>query len=106
MTINSSEGGVEAFFEACKNTTQLFDRLLIPTVEQSIAGHHPTLFADIFEKQLDNLKLYKKLKETIEENKRIQHQLEKYVQTFEKLHSSQLAYDKSKQKAKDWEPSE
>src|SRR5690606_24560662 len=60
VTINSSEGGVEAFFEACKNTTQLFDRLLIPTVEQSIAGHHPTLFADIFEKQLDNLKLYKK----------------------------------------------
>jgi hypothetical protein len=104
VTINSSEGGVEAFFEACKNTTQLFDRLLIPTVEQSIAGHHPTLFADIFEKQLDNLKLYKKLKETIEENKRIQHQLEKYVQTFEKLHSSQLAYDKSKQKAKGiWE---
>lgn len=104
VTINSSEGGVEAFFESCKSTTQLFDRLLIPTVEQSIAGHHPTFFADIFEKQLDNLKLYKNLKETIEENKRIQNKLEKYVQSFEKLHSTQLTYEKSKQRAKGiWE---
>lgn len=104
VTINSSEGGVEAFFETCKNTIQLVDRLLIPTVEQSIAGHHPTLFADIFEKQLDNLKLYKNLKETIEENKRIQHQLETYVHTFETLHSTQLDYEKSKQQAKGiWE---
>lgn len=104
VKINSTEGGVETFFENCKTTTQLFDRLLIPTVEDSIAGHNPNLFADMFEKQLDSLKRYKKLKETIEENKRIQEQLEKYVQTFEKLHLARQNYEKSKQKAKGiWE---
>lgn len=104
VKINSSEGGVEAFFEACKNTTQLFDRLLIPTVEQSIAGHDPKFFADMFESQHDSLKQYKKLKETIEENKLIQEELEKYVQTFENLHIARINYEKSKQKAKGiWE---
>ena len=39
VKINSAEGGVEAFFDECKQTNQLFDRLLIPTVESAIAGH-------------------------------------------------------------------
>ncbi|PAC37204.1 coiled-coil domain-containing protein [Caldifermentibacillus hisashii] len=104
VKINSSEGGVEAFFDDCKSTNQLFDRLLIPTVENSIAGHDPKMFADMFEKRHESLKQYKKLKETIEENKRIQAELEKYVATFEKLHIAKLAYDKTKQRAKGiWE---
>jgi chromosome segregation ATPase len=100
VKINSSEGGVEAFFDECKSTNQLFDRLLIPTVESSIVGHDANLFADMFEKQHTSFKHYKKLKETIEENKLIQQELEKYVQTYEQLHKSELTYLKAKQRAK------
>ncbi|WP_017729126.1 hypothetical protein [Halalkalibacterium ligniniphilum] len=104
VKINSTEGGVEAFFDDCKSTNQLFDRLLIPTVENSIAGHNSQMFADMFEKQHTSFKQYKKLKETIEENKRIQVELEKFVHTFEQLHHSKRAYEKTKQKAKGtWE---
>ena len=38
VKINSAEGGVENFFDECKTTGQLFDRLLIPTVEESMTG--------------------------------------------------------------------
>ncbi|MBM7650393.1 chromosome segregation ATPase [Bacillus ectoiniformans] len=100
VKINSSEGGVEAFFEECKQTNQLLDRLLIPTVENSIAGHDRHLFANMFEKQHESFKQYKKLKETIEENKKIQTQLEAYVGVFEKFHEQKQAYEKSKQIAK------
>lgn len=98
--INSSEGGVEAFFDECKTTNQLFDRLLIPTVEQSISGHDANMFADIFEKQHASFKNYKKLKETIEENQRIQQQLDGYVTTFETYHQKDVDYLESKQYAK------
>ncbi|OLO39219.1 hypothetical protein BTR23_09205 [Alkalihalophilus pseudofirmus] len=100
IKINSTEGGVEAFFDDCKTTNQLFDRLLIPTVERSISGHDENLFADMFEKQNASFKNYKKLKETIEENERIQLQLESYVQIYEKLHHAELDYGKAKEYAK------
>ncbi|WP_026906761.1 hypothetical protein [Paucisalibacillus globulus] len=100
VKINSTEGGVEAFFDDCKSTNQLFDRLLIPTVEDAIVGHDKAMFADMFEKQHQSFKNYKKLKQTIEENKRIQEKLENYVMTFEKLHHKQKAYTKAKQQAK------
>ncbi|MBE3569989.1 MAG: hypothetical protein IMW92_07690 [Bacillales bacterium] len=100
VKINSSEGDVEAFFDECKSTNQLFDRLLIPTVESSIVGHDANLFADMFEKQHTSFKHYKKLKETIEENILIQQELEKYVETYEQLHISEMAYLKAKQRAK------
>lgn len=98
--INSSEGGVEAFFDDCKSTNQLFDRLLIPVVENSIVGHDAEIFADMFETQHASLKNYKKLKETIEENKRIEQQLDQYVRTYEHFHQLQLDYEKIKQQAK------
>lgn len=100
VKINSSEGGVEAFFDECKSTNQLFDRLLIPIVESAIVGHDEKLFADMFEKQHASFKHYKKLKETIEENKLIQRELERYVETYEQLHREELAYLKAKQRAK------
>ncbi|WP_209120966.1 hypothetical protein [Alkalihalobacillus sp. BA299] len=100
IKINSTEGGVEAFFDDCKSTNQLFDRLLIPTVERSISGHDENLFADMFEKQHASFKNYKKLKETIEENERIQAKLEGYVQIYEKLHQAVLDYGKAKERAK------
>ncbi|WP_339232088.1 hypothetical protein MKY25_09805 [Geobacillus sp. FSL W8-0032] len=100
VKINSTEGGVEAFFDECKSTNQLFDRLLIPIVESAIVGHDAKLFADMFEKQLASFKHYKTLKETIEENKLIQQELERYVETYEEFHHQELAYTKAKQRAK------
>lgn len=98
--INSSEGGVEAFFDECKSTNQLFDRLLIPIVENSIVGHDKDMFANTFEQQHTSLKNYKKLKETIEENKKIQTQLEEYTNTYEQLYLSEKEYFHTKQKVK------
>ncbi|WP_040209089.1 coiled-coil domain-containing protein [Neobacillus jeddahensis] len=100
VQINSSEGGAEAFFDHCKSTNQLFDRLLIPTVESSIVGHNSNMFAEMFEQQHASLKNYKKLKETIEENQKIQVQLADYVSTYEQLHTQEIAYLKIKERTK------
>ncbi len=100
VKINSTEGGVEAFFDECKQTNQLFDRLLIPTVEGAIAGHNENTFADTFEKHRSSFKLYKELKEQIEENKAIEEELNRYVETYEGLHEHQQAYEQNKQRAK------
>ncbi|WP_048717815.1 hypothetical protein [Bacillus sp. 522_BSPC] len=95
--INSSEGGVEAFFDDCKNTNQLFDRLLIPIVENSIVGHDTQLFANTFEQQHASLKNYQNLKETLEENKQIQRKLEDFTKKYEVLHFQENVYEKTKQ---------
>jgi hypothetical protein len=100
VKINSTEGGVEAFFDECKQTSQLFDRLLIPTVEGAIAGHEENTFADTFEKHRSSFKLYKELKEQIEENKAIEDELNRYVLTYGGLHEEQQAYEQKKQLAK------
>ncbi|WP_404406441.1 hypothetical protein [Jeotgalibacillus malaysiensis] len=100
IKINSTEGGVEAFFEECKTTGQLFDRLLIPTVEASIAGHDKKTFADTFEKRREQFKRYKSLKAQIEENKRIESELAAYVGQFEKLYGKEQSYDTAKRHAK------
>ncbi len=104
IKINSSEGGVEAFFDQCKTTNQLFDRLLIPTVEDSIEGHKESTFADMFEQQHESLKNYLSLKETIEENKQIQAKLNIYVDHYEHLHQVEEKYRQTKSQVKGlWE---
>ena len=90
--INSSEGGVESFFDECKTTSQLFDRLLIPTVEDAMAGYEQGEFADNFEMHRDSFKKYKELKEKIEENKKILVELDQYVLHFAKMDAKQMAY--------------
>ncbi|NQX67494.1 chromosome segregation ATPase [Paenibacillus alba] len=90
--INSSEGGVESFFDECKTTSQLFDRLLIPTVEDAMAGYEQGEFANNFEMHRDSFKKYKELKEKIEENKKILVELDSYVLHFAKMDTKQLAY--------------
>ncbi|MDP4085495.1 MAG: hypothetical protein Q8934_12905 [Bacillota bacterium] len=100
VKINSTEGGVEAFFDECKQTSQLFDRLLIPTVESAIAGHDQNTFVDTFEKHRASFKLYKELKEQIEENKAIDEELNRYVLTYQGLYEEQQVYDQKKQQAK------
>src|SRR5699024_10835911 len=82
--INADEGGIEKFFENCRTTTDLYDRLLIPTVENSLQGHETSMFADMFEKQRDSFHMYRKLRKSMEENKRIQEELKKYVNVFKR----------------------
>lgn len=104
VKINSTEGGVEAFFDECKSTNQLFDRLLIPTVEDSIEGFDKTNFADLFEQQRENFKAYKDLKESLLEYERIQTELEIYVDIYERLNEKELNFVQAKQRTKGvWE---
>ena len=77
VKINKDEGGIEKFFENCKTTTDLYDRLLIPTVEDSIAGHEQGMFADMFEKQREGFQTYRNLQKSMEEHQAIQRELEK-----------------------------
>ncbi|NQX59514.1 chromosome segregation ATPase [Paenibacillus qinlingensis] len=90
--INSSEGGVESFFDECKTTGQLFDRLLIPTVEDAMAGYEQGEFANNFEMHRDSFKKYKELKEKIEENKKILVELDQYVLRYATMDTKQVAY--------------
>src|SRR5690625_4690030 len=83
VKINRDEGGIEKFFENCRTTTDLYDRLLIPTVEDSIAGHEEGMFADMFEKQREAFQTYRNLQKSLKEHKKIQVELETYVDQFE-----------------------
>ncbi|CAM4448423.1 coiled-coil domain-containing protein [Paenibacillus tarimensis] len=100
VKINSSEGGIEAFFDECKTSSQLVDRLLIPTIEESMEGFRQGAFADLFQVQREGFKQYKELKEKIEENRRILDELNKYVAGYEKLHREQLQYEALRKEAK------
>lgn len=83
--INSSEGGVESFFDGCKTTSQLVDQLLIPTVEEAIAGKGSNDFVQTFEKQREHFKAHKRLRRVIEENKQVEKQIERYVSIYKQL---------------------
>lgn len=91
--INSAEGGVEAFFEECKTTTQLVDKLLIPTVEEAVSENGTKDFVDSFEKQRERFKRHKQLRERIEESKQIRNEINKYVDIFSKYHNSYENYN-------------
>lgn len=94
--INGDEGGIDKFFENCRTTNDLYDRLLIPTVEASIQGHESGMFAEMFEKQREGFHMYKKLNESMRENELIQAELEKYVTIFENYTEKEEAYEKDK----------
>src|SRR5699024_6309547 len=89
VKINRDEGGIEGFFENCKTTTDLYDRLLIPTVEDSIAGHTKDMFADMFEKQRTGFQTYRNLKNSMKEHREIQAELETYVTQFKQFSDQQ-----------------
>lgn len=100
VKVNSNEGGVEAFFDECKTSSQLVDRLLIPTIEESMEGFKQGTFADLFQVQRDGFKQYKELKEKIEENQRILAELHKYVDGYEILHREQIKYEAMRKESK------
>lgn len=100
VKINGSEGGIEQFFDECKTTKQLFERLLIPAVEQSMEGYERGTFARTFEKHREGFKKYKQLTEQIEENRRIQQELNQYVALYERLDREESQYLIAREQAK------
>lgn len=98
--INSSEGGVESFFDGCKTTSQLVDQLLIPTVEEAIAGKGSTDFVQTFETQREHFKAHKRLRRVIEENKQVEKQITNYVFAFEHLDQAEKRLEEQKIKGK------
>lgn len=90
--INSSEGGIEDFFDNCATTPQLVNNLLIPTIEEAIEGENTEVFADIFEEHRQHIKEYKRLTRVIEENKAIQSNLNDYVESYQGFHIENEAF--------------
>lgn len=98
--INSVEGGVETYFENCKTSSQLVDRLLIPVVEEAIAENATQDFVKTFEEQQARFKKHRQLRERIEESKLIEKKINEYVNVFTDYHNINEQFIKQKQYAK------
>ncbi|WP_352417768.1 hypothetical protein [Proteiniborus sp.] len=99
--INGEEGGIDKFFEGCRTTDNLVDKLLIPVVEEAMAGNGTEDFVSTFEEQREHFKQHKHLKESIDESRRIQDKIAEYVNTYsdhykiEEQFNSQKSYGKA-----------
>ncbi|MFD1206272.1 hypothetical protein ACFQ38_14330 [Sporosarcina contaminans] len=100
VKINGAEGDVERFFEQCNTSGQLVDRLLIPNIEDSMAGFESGRFAENFEARLDSFRQYKQFQEQLTEYRMIQHQVDTLARHFEQLDKRQNDYRMNQQKAK------
>lgn len=81
--INETEGGVEGYFENCRTTSELVERLLIPTVEEGCLAASGSQtgngFAELFESQRDHVKQQLRLEKRIAEMQGVLEQLEAYT---------------------------
>ncbi|AWI04514.1 hypothetical protein [Clostridium drakei] len=98
--INGAEGDVEAFFDACKTTGQLVDNLLIPTVEEALAGNGTKEFAETFEKQREHFKKYKQLKARIDESRLVEEHINSYVKVYKSYDDINQNFTKIKEHTK------
>ena len=98
--INGGEGSVEAFFDGCKTTADLVEKLLLPTVEQGLVGEGSEAFANTFESQRDHFNKHKQLERSIKESEKIKAQIEHYVSQFGLYNENIKAYENKKQEAK------
>lgn len=98
--INGAEGGVESFFDNCKTTGQLVDSLLIPVIEEALAGNGTKDFVETFEKQREHFKRHKHLRARIEESKAIEAQINSYVKVFKNYDEVNSKYISAKGNAK------
>jgi hypothetical protein len=98
--INGAEGDVEKFFDKCKTTGQLVDNLLIPTVEEALAGDGTKEFAETFEKQREHFKKYKQLKARIDESKLVEEQINSYVKVYKSYDEVNFSFIKIKEHIK------
>lgn len=93
ILMNSAEGGIEKVFEDCKGTQELFDRLLIPSVENADKHYNPLSMTDQFEKQRSNLKKYKQFNEKKLEYQAMEQQMDHYVERFQIFHEANNRYE-------------
>lgn len=100
VKINDSEGGIEKFFDDCKTTSQLLDRLLIPTVEQTMQSYEEGKFASMFETHQEGFRQYRDLKVQIGENRAMLREMDKLMQLFERLHEAEQSYDGKRREAR------
>ena len=100
IKINGGEGDVEKFFDNCKKTNDLVDRLLIPSIENAMEGFKEHGFAETFENRRAEFKKYKDLKETIEQSKQLNQELKVYVDSFRKVDEKEQKYNEVRQQAK------
>lgn len=98
--INGAEGGVGKFFENCATTSALVERLLIPVVEDAIAGDGTKNFVESFEKQREHIKKYKQLKHQIDECESILLEVSGFTSSFKKWDKEQTLLNTVKGKAK------
>ncbi|MHA6261361.1 coiled-coil domain-containing protein [Sporosarcina sp. CAU 1771] len=100
VKINSGEGDVERFFDDCRTTGQLVDRLLIPNIEDGMAGFESTKFATSFESRLTSFQEYKHFQDKLGEYRKIQSRLDELTNHFERMEQKRTSYMKSKMTAK------
>ena len=98
--INGGEGSVEAFFDGCKTTADLVDKLLLPTVEQGLVGKGSEEFANTFESQREHFNKHKQLERSIKESEKIKAQIEAYVSHYSAYHQKVKEYEVKKSEAK------
>ena len=80
--INAAEGAVEGFFDGCNTTTQLVNQLLIPTVEEALAGGGTKDFVETFERQREHFKKHRQLRDKIEESQQVDMKINSYVNRY------------------------
>jgi hypothetical protein len=100
VDINGAEGDVERFFDGCQTTTQLVDRLLIPTVEEALSSSSTEDFVELFDKQRVRFKEHKQLQRQLDENKNIEERVNHFVARYKMLDQLQQRWLADKQQAK------
>lgn len=98
--INGGEGSVEAFFDGCKTTSDLVEKLLLPTVEEGLVGKGAQEFAGTFESQREHFNKHKQLERSIKESEKIKAEIEAYVTSFSTYNEQVKAYGAKKEEAK------
>ena len=98
--INGGEGSVEAFFDGCKTTADLVEKLLLPTVEQGLVGEGSEEFANTFESQRAHFNKHKQLERSIKESEKIKNEIETYVGCYDAYYQTIKAYEAKKEEAK------
>jgi len=98
--INSAEGGVDKFFDDCHTTGQLVDQLLIPTVEEALAGSGSVGFSETFEKKSEQFKQSKLLRMQIAESQLVETQIQLYCQVFAEYDDAMQEFVREKKRSK------
>ncbi len=93
-SINSDEGGVEAYFANCHNTNELLSRLLIPTVEEAISQGMNTDngngFVEMFQSQREHFRQQSRLQKRIGEMQQVLEKLQEYNQVQKLQYQDEL----------------